>query len=103
MKILILFVLFCTGTLAPSLFLGGMVGASFHSIVDLFFTTLNIPETITSSTGLIFDLAGVPAYSMIGAASVLGKIEPQRLITFLLPWIFSSIFIFLKLQSLEHH
>jgi H+/Cl- antiporter ClcA len=62
------------GTLAPSLFLGGMVGASFHNIACGSFAALQIPESILSSSGLVFDLAGVPAYSMVGAASVLAAI-----------------------------
>jgi len=62
------------GTFAPSLFLGGMVGASFHNIACETFTAFNIPETISTSSGLLFDLAGVPIYSIVGAASVLAAI-----------------------------
>lgn len=51
-----------------------MVGASFHNIASDFLTTLNISESTLSSAGLLFDLAGVPAYSMVGAASVLAAI-----------------------------
>ena len=57
----LLFLFFCKlpGTLAPSLFLGGMVGASFHNI---------------ACHSVIFEIAGVPAYSMVGAASTLAAI-----------------------------
>jgi H+/Cl- antiporter ClcA len=51
-----------------------MVGASFHNIACGSFAALQIPESILSSSGLVFDLAGVPAYSMVGAASVLAAI-----------------------------
>lgn len=61
------------GTLAPSLFLGGMVGASFHNVACDFLTTMSFSESSLAS-GLLFDLAGVPAYSMVGAASVLAAI-----------------------------
>lgn len=59
-----MYTLIVVGTLAPSLFLGGMAGASFH----------NIACDIFAATGLTFGLGGVPAYSMVGAASVLAAI-----------------------------
>ena len=67
---------FISGTLAPSLFLGGMTGASFHNIASVSLTAFNIPEVIKLASGsdLIFGLAGVPAYSMVGAASTLAAI-----------------------------
>ena len=53
-----------------------MTGASFHNIACFCLTALNIPESIASTSGsnLIFGLAGVPAYSMVGAASTLAAI-----------------------------
>jgi len=62
------------GVFAPSLFLGGMTGAAFHNIVCEVFQALSIDETITTSTGVLFDLAGVPIYSSVGAASVLAAL-----------------------------
>lgn len=62
------------GILAPSLFLGGMTGAIFHNVVCHTFISLSIEETIVGPSGLIFDLAGVPIYSSVGAASVLAAI-----------------------------
>ncbi len=64
------------GTLAPSLFIGGMTGAAFHGLLSDVFVNFNIPQTVTSAetTSVIFDFAGVPIYSTVGAASVLAAI-----------------------------
>lgn len=64
------------GTLAPSLFLGAMTGAAFHNIICQALIDFHIPETIQSVGGsqIIFDLAGVPVYASIGAASVLAAL-----------------------------
>jgi H+/Cl- antiporter ClcA len=64
------------GTLAPSLFLGAMTGAAFHNIICQALIDLQIPETIHGVSGsqIIFDLAGVPVYASIGAASVLAAL-----------------------------
>jgi len=62
------------GILAPSLFLGGMTGAIFHNVVCQTFISLSIQETLVGPSGTIFDLAGVPIYSSVGAASVLAAI-----------------------------
>lgn len=53
-----------------------MTGASFHNIACSALTALHIPESISSlsSSELIFGLGGVPAYSMVGAASTLAAI-----------------------------
>lgn len=50
------------GTFAPSLFFGGMLGASFHNVFELFFQNYG------------HGLADVPAYAMIGSASVLAAL-----------------------------
>lgn len=53
------------GTFAPSLFLGGMVGASFHDIVgNMFMVAQESP----------FELADVQAYAIVGAAGVLAAL-----------------------------
>jgi len=62
------------GTFAPSLFLGGMVGASFHNIMEWFFQIAKIPEILTAAGTPIFQLADVPAYAMVGSASVLAAL-----------------------------
>ena len=59
------------GVFAPSLFLGGMTGAAFHNIVC---DTLSMDDTVTTTAGVLFDLAGVPIYSSVGAASVLAAL-----------------------------
>jgi H+/Cl- antiporter ClcA len=56
------------GTFAPSLFLGAMTGAAFHNIMDSVFV---VPGSIT---GYAMQLADVPAYAMVGAASVLAAL-----------------------------
>jgi H+/Cl- antiporter ClcA len=56
------------GTLAPSLFLGAMVGASFHNIMSVLF------QEVLESMGIVVQLADVPAYAMVGAASVLAAL-----------------------------
>jgi len=62
------------GVFAPSLFLGGMTGAAFHNIVCDTFRVLSMDETVTTTAGVLFDLAGVPIYSSVGAASVLAAL-----------------------------
>lgn len=59
------------GTLAPSLFMGGMVGASFHNIV---IGTLEDIFHVSTEYGSFFVLADVPAYAMVGAASTLAAV-----------------------------
>jgi len=53
-----------------------MAGASFHNILCDTLTIFHVPETVISTSGSegLFAIAGVPAYSMIGAASVLAAI-----------------------------
>jgi H+/Cl- antiporter ClcA len=53
------------GTFAPSLFLGGMVGASFHNIIaQMFLVAKESP----------FEVADVQAYAIVGAAGVLAAL-----------------------------
>jgi len=60
------------GTLAPSLFMGGMVGASFHNVV--IGTLEDVFHVSTDPSLSFFVLADVPAYAMVGAASTLAAI-----------------------------
>jgi len=66
------------GTFAPSLFLGGMCGASFHNIVQSIFTAFDSAgigfSEILAPLGIFFQLADVPAYAMVGAASTLAAL-----------------------------
>ena len=78
------------GILAPSLFLGGMVGGAFHNIVADLFQHLHLAtnivkegiaagptfmvERIQIPSGPTFELADVSAYAMVGAASVLASL-----------------------------
>ncbi|CAB9528777.1 exchange transporter ClcA [Seminavis robusta] len=61
------------GTFAPSLFLGGMVGASFHNIVSWLLQNAANHGTITLASPMI-QMADLPAYSMVGAATVLAAV-----------------------------
>lgn len=54
------------GTFAPSLFLGGMLGAFFHNTVETLLQLTNLGDN--------YRLAEVPAYAMVGAASVLAAL-----------------------------
>ena len=58
------------GLLAPSLFCGGMVGASFHNIV---IGTLDDIFHVSAEFGSLV-LADVPAYAIVGAASTLAAV-----------------------------
>lgn len=74
------------GTLAPSLFFGGMTGASFHRfaeiMVDKAGSTLPSLSSASDTTNQVLEftslfhleLAGVPTYAMVGAASVLAAL-----------------------------
>lgn len=61
------------GTFAPSLFLGGMVGASFHNVVSWLFVNAAHHGTITLSSPLM-QIADLPAYTMVGSATVLAAV-----------------------------
>lgn len=58
------------GTFAPSLFLGGMVGASFHNIASWLLENAANHGTITLASPML-QMADLPAYTMVGAATVL--------------------------------
>lgn len=59
------------GTFAPSLFLGAMTGATFHNIATSTLLTLG---GMFSGAPTIVELADIPAYAMVGAASVLSAL-----------------------------
>ena len=60
------------GTFAPSIFLGGMLGAAFHNSAEAFahFLTHTFPQI----SPLMFDVSDLPAYAMVGGASVLAAL-----------------------------
>jgi H+/Cl- antiporter ClcA len=60
------------GTFAPSIFLGGMLGAAFHNSAEAFahFLTNTFPQI----SPLVFDVSDLPAYAMVGGASVLAAL-----------------------------
>ena len=62
------------GTFAPSLFLGAMVGASFHNIMSALFQAVMGLGSMGIFGVPILELADVPAYAMVGAASVLAAL-----------------------------
>jgi H+/Cl- antiporter ClcA len=65
------------GTFAPSLFLGAMLGAAFHegAIYSLdTVTDVLSPELSSTFASTNLQIAGVPAYAMVGAASVLAAL-----------------------------
>jgi len=62
------------GTFAPSLFLGGMVGASFHNIVSWLFENAAHHGTSVTLASPMMQMGGLPAYTMVGAATVLAAV-----------------------------
>lgn len=60
------------GTFAPSIFLGGMLGAGFHNIVFDVWQAVNYGVPQISALG--FELSDMPAYSLVGGASVLAAL-----------------------------
>jgi len=61
------------GTLAPSLFMGGMVGVSFHNFV-VETVDISFLDFSTKAFGGAFQIADLPAYTMVGAASFLAAV-----------------------------
>jgi len=61
------------GTFAPSLFLGAMLGASFHQGLVYLFQSVS-PDVVNVVQGPVLDLADVQAYTMVGAGSVLAAL-----------------------------
>jgi len=61
------------GTFAPALFLGAMAGASFHNIMTWLFQ-YGMQGDLGFLGGYAMQLADVPAYAMVGAASVLAAL-----------------------------
>jgi H+/Cl- antiporter ClcA len=64
------------GTLAPTLFMGGMVGLTFHNLLvgSLDISIFPGLSTIDAAFGTPFQIADLPAYTMVGAASFLAAV-----------------------------
>jgi H+/Cl- antiporter ClcA len=63
------------GTFAPSLFLGAMTGTAFHNIVSsILLFSMQTVSPLSAVQGLSLELADIPAYAMVGAASVLAAL-----------------------------
>jgi H+/Cl- antiporter ClcA len=62
------------GTFAPALFLGAMTGASFHNIMSVIFQAVMGLGSMGIFGTPVLELADVPAYAMVGAASVLAAL-----------------------------
>mmetsp|Transcript_56859 Transcript_56859/g.138422 ORF Transcript_56859/g.138422 Transcript_56859/m.138422 type:complete len:585 (+) Transcript_56859:87-1841(+) len=61
------------GTFAPSLFLGGILGASYHNIASWLLASAAHHGSITLASPML-QLADLPAYTMVGAATVLAAV-----------------------------
>lgn len=62
------------GTFAPSLFLGGVLGAGFHNVASGVIDTFANANPDLLSYPIIQGISGLPAFSMVGAASVLAAL-----------------------------
>jgi H+/Cl- antiporter ClcA len=62
------------GTFAPSLFLGGVLGAGFHNIISDSLYSISIAYPQLSEYPIFQGVSGLPAFAMVGAASVLAAL-----------------------------
>mmetsp|Transcript_9530 Transcript_9530/g.14438 ORF Transcript_9530/g.14438 Transcript_9530/m.14438 type:complete len:408 (-) Transcript_9530:317-1540(-) len=62
------------GTFAPSLFLGGVLGAGFHNVVADSLQVLVEQHPELSAYPIVQGISGLPAFAMVGAASVLAAL-----------------------------
>ena len=62
------------GTFAPSLFLGGVLGAGFHNVVADSLQVLAQQHPELSTYPIVQGISGLPAFAMVGAASVLAAL-----------------------------
>lgn len=62
------------GTFAPSLFLGGVLGAGFHNIISDSLLSISQTYPDLSAYPIFQGISGLPAYAMVGAASVLAAL-----------------------------
>ena len=64
------------GTFAPSLFLGGVLGAIFHNVISdgLLSVSHTYPELAATYPSIFESISGLPVFAMVGAASVLASL-----------------------------
>ena len=62
------------GTFAPSLFLGGVLGAGFHNIISDSLHSISMTYPQLSDYPIFQGVSGLPAFAMVGAASVLAAL-----------------------------
>ena len=62
------------GTFAPSLFLGGVLGAGFHNIMSDSLLSISQSYPELSAYPIFEGISGLPAFAMVGAASVLAAL-----------------------------
>lgn len=62
------------GTFAPSLFLGGVLGAGFHNIVSDSIQSISHAYPDLLQYPIVHGISGLPAFAMVGAASVLAAL-----------------------------
>ncbi|KAL7482673.1 hypothetical protein ACHAW6_008332 [Cyclotella cf. meneghiniana] len=62
------------GTFAPSLFLGGVLGAGFHNVASGVIETIARTDPDLASYPIVQGISGLPAFAMVGAASVLAAL-----------------------------
>lgn len=62
------------GTFAPSLFLGGVLGAGFHNVVADSLNVLVQQYPELANYPIVQGISGLPAFAMVGAASVLAAL-----------------------------
>jgi len=88
------------GTFAPSLFLGGVLGAGFHNVASGVIETIakTNPDLLTYS--IVQGISGLPAFAMVGAASVLAALFRAPLTASLL---LVSAFVFFLLFNFVLH
>ncbi|KAL7533483.1 hypothetical protein ACHAXR_005263 [Thalassiosira sp. AJA248-18] len=62
------------GTFAPSLFLGGVLGAGFHNVISDSLQSISHVYPELSAYPIFQGISGLPAFAMVGAASVLAAL-----------------------------
>lgn len=62
------------GTFAPSLFLGGVLGAGFHNVISDILQSISYANPDLSAYPIFQGISGLPAFAMVGAASVLAAL-----------------------------
>ncbi len=62
------------GTFAPSLFLGGVLGAGFHNVITDSLQSILLAYPQFSAYPVFSGVSGLPVFAMVGAASVLAAL-----------------------------